>query len=123
MAHTFTSTGTPWSPSTGNSLPVRTRRLKVQASDESAGGILYVQDKGIEVFVHEFVFSNLSSVDMSALVAFTRTQIVYSLHTFTWTDLDSATHTVRLVGSNLDSEKVVSGRHAVILRLREEGPA
>lgn len=116
-------TGYEMTLTVGNALPSNLDMGRVQAKEPSAGGIMYVQDKGIEVWEHELVFSLMPDADFTDLKVLIRTHLVYSLNTFTWNDLDNADRTVRLMNNPLRRVKPVGGYVAVTMLLREESPA
>lgn len=89
-----------------------------QLVGQTAGGTLYVQDKGVirEKFVLNF--DRLPEADRDdAYTFFIAVKKAY--YTFEYSDRDSALHTVRWM-NNFDFTYVVEGRYSGIIQLREE---
>jgi len=109
--------------STGNEYPVRPSQRKIQASEESAGGQMYVQDKGIEIWDHNLAWTMMPEADFADLNVLVRTHLVYKKNTFIWNDVDNVNHTVRLMNNPLEPAKPTGGYRSLTLLLREESPS
>jgi len=120
--HSFTVAGptTITISDAGNVYPVRTTYEGIIATAESAGGNLYSEDKGNETIIHTLEWAGMSAADYAALLAFVRTNAVYSVNPVTWNDLDNADHTVYIVNNPFVDTLIADGVHVVRLELREE---
>ncbi len=86
----------------------------------TAGGTLYVQDKGVkrETFAVQFV--RLSATDQSNALAFFNT-VRKSFSVFEYEDRNAVLHTVRWM-NDFDFQFVIQGRYSGTLNLRKETP-
>lgn len=121
--HTFTNT-TSFTFSRGDSFPSLESRRRVQVTSQSAGGQMFVQDRGLEIVLYTLVFERLTQADRDNLVTFWRTDVLGSLNTFTWNDLDDVDRTVRMMNNPLGPQEVGNDGSAalfnVTINLREE---
>jgi hypothetical protein len=88
--------------------------------DYSAGRKLYAYNKGIAEKFWNLVFADANDTDFSNLETWITTTVVGPASTFTLTDENSATHTVRILDAKNPLKQVGYGRYAGTLRLREE---
>jgi len=82
------------------------REVRRQAVGRSAGGMVYVYDKGVVTHEVTLTFESLSDVEKDALVAFFHDAAQGAQHSFTYTDSRGATYTARFVEPRLRLHKV-----------------
>ena len=100
-------------PSPG--YPVRAH--KYQVVGRTAGGAIYVYDKGIERFEVELPFESLTDAEKTALSDFFDDTAKASLNTFTYTDSGGNEFTARFLDPHLAFIKVSGNVWDVRLRL------
>lgn len=89
-----------------------------QLVGETAGGTLYVQDKGPKRESFELAFVRLPRSDRDAARAFYNA-VKKSFNAFEYEDRNGALHTVRWMNP-FDFELVVEGRYSGSIELRKE---
>lgn len=89
-----------------------------QITGETAGGAVYVQDKGSRREVFELSFDRLTQAERDAALNFFDT-VKKSFNTFEYQDSSGANHTVRWV-NDFDFKPVVQGRFSGTVKLRKE---
>lgn len=123
-SHTFTGSVLNFTFSRGDSYPFSPSRQRVQVSSQSAGGQMYVQDRGQEIITYTLTFQRISQTDHDNLVNFWRTDIGGSRDTFTWNDLNNVNHTVRMMNNPLAPQEIGNDGsnpvYDVTITLREE---
>jgi len=89
-----------------------------QLSGETAGGTLYVQDKGLQCERFELTFERISQSDRdSAHVFFVA--VKKSLNRFEYQDAEGTLHIVRWLNA-FEFQETVPGRYSGIIQLRKE---
>ena len=89
-----------------------------QVSGETAGGTLYVQDKGPKRERFELEFERITTGDRDAALAFFDA-VKKSFSTFEYQDTEGNVHTVRWMNP-FEFQETVSGRWSGTIRLRKE---
>lgn len=89
-----------------------------QLSGETAGGTLFVQDKGVVRSTFELEFDRMPETDRDNAYTFFTT-VKKAFYTFEYSDRDSVLHTVRWM-NRFDFVYAVEGRYSGIIELREE---
>jgi hypothetical protein len=89
-----------------------------QLTGETAGGTLYVQDKGPKRESFELQFARLPKPDRDGAHIFFNT-VKKAFNAFEYEDPDGALHTVRWI-NEFDFERVVEGRYTGTIELRKE---
>lgn len=120
MAITFTKDATSVVFSKGLRYPFSAPLRFIQPEEVSDGGVRYVYDKGPIEDEFDVPFERLPKADYDDLRSFFRTTIPGKLDTFTYTDQESQTHTVRLVDEEIDFPEVAFHLFSGRLRLRKE---
>ena len=85
------------------------RAVRRQAVGRTAGGSVYVYDKGVDTFEVELPFESLTDEEKDALSDFFDSVAEGCLQTFTYTDSNGAAHTARFITPKLDFTKVAAG--------------
>lgn len=93
------------------------RAVRRQAVGRTAGGSVYVYDKGVDTFDVELPFESLTDVEKAALSDFFDTVVEGCLQTFTYTDSNAVSRTARFMTPRLDFVKVSSNVWDVRLHL------
>jgi len=86
----------------------------------SEGRQLYAYDKGIEEQFFNLTFNNATADDFDNVEEWLTDIAVGPKNTFTYTDEDSGTHTVRMMDTENPLRKVGPNQHAGTIRLRKE---
>ena len=86
--------------------PVRARQR--QAVGRTAGGSVYVYDKGVDTFEVELPLESLTDAEKNALVSFFDTLAKGCLETFTYTDSNGTARTARFLEPELSFVKVTA---------------
>ncbi len=81
----------------GYKYPYEGADRRIQVQEESAGGQLYVYDKGVEVLTMDLTFRRLTKALFDQVRAFLRTTVQMGASTFDFTDHDGTVTTVRSV--------------------------
>lgn len=116
---TQASATTQWNPAKAPTLPARSiTDYSEQLAGETAGGTLYVQDKGPRRERFELTFERLTENDRDAALAFF-TAVKKSFSPFEFQDAEGALHTVRWLNESEFLETVPGGYSGTIL-LRKE---
>ena len=93
------------------------RAIQRQAVGRSAGGTLYVYDKGVETYEVEITFESLTDSEKSALQGFFDNDTEGCLNTFTYTDSNGTARTARFLEPRLEFIKISAGVWDVRIRL------
>ena len=108
-----------WVPGKPPILPARSiTDYPEQLTGETAGGILYVQDKGPQRDRFELAFERITQNDHDAVRLFF-TAVKKSFSPFEYQDADGVLHTVRWINEFNFQEKVPKGFSGTVL-LRKE---
>lgn len=89
-----------------------------QLTGETAGGTLYVQDKGMKRETFALHFVRLAQTDKNNALLFFNT-IKKSFNTFEYEDRNQVLHSVRWM-NDFDFQFVVEGRYSGTINLRKE---
>lgn len=89
-----------------------------QIAEETAGGVLYVQDKGSRRETFELRFDRLTQAERDAALNFFDT-VKKAFSSFEYLDSAGVIHAVRWV-SDFDFKPVVQGRFSGSVQLRKE---
>ena len=90
---------------------------KRQALGRSAGGTVYVYDKGVSTFEVELSFESLTNAEKAALQSFFDSTVNGAITTFTYTDSGGNTTTARVLNTELAFRKVADNVWDVSFRL------
>lgn len=108
-----------WVPDKPPLLPVRsTTDYPEQLTGETAGGTLYVQDKGPQRERFELTFERITQSDRDAARAFF-VAVKKSFSPFEYQDAEGTLHTVRWL-SGFEFQETVPGRYSGTIPLRKE---
>ena len=88
-----------------------------QAVGRTAGGAVYVYDKGVKTFEVELHFESLSQSEKEALAAFFKDTAEGCLQTFTYSDSNGTARTARFLEPRLEFTKVAPSVWDVRFRL------
>jgi len=91
-----------------------------QLAGETAGGTLYVQDKGVKRETFELQFARLTATDRNNALTFFNA-IKKSFSTFEYEDRNAALHSVRWI-NDFDFQFVIEGRYSGTINMRKETP-
>jgi len=91
-----------------------------QLTGETAGGTLYVQDKGAQRETFQLQFVRLAATDRNNALTFFTT-VKKSFNTFEYEDRNAVLHTVRWM-NDFDFPFVIEGRYSGTINLRKETP-
>ncbi|MCH8313405.1 MAG: hypothetical protein IID17_10510 [Nitrospinae bacterium] len=91
-----------------------------QLTGETAGGTLYVQDKGTKRETFQLQFVRLGTTDRNNALTFFNT-VKKSFNTFEYEDRNAVLHTVRWI-NDFDFQFVIEGRYSGSIDLRKETP-
>jgi hypothetical protein len=91
-----------------------------QLTGETAGGTLYVQEKGPVRETFQLKFVRLAITDRNNALTFFNT-VKKSFNAFEYEDRNAVLHTVRWM-SDFDFQFVVEGRYSGTIQLRKETP-
>ena len=89
-----------------------------QLTGETAGGTLYVQDKGTKRETFELQFVQLTATDRNNALTFFNS-VKKSFNTFEYEDRNAVLHTVRWM-NDFDFQFVIEGRYSGTINLRKE---
>ncbi len=89
-----------------------------QLTGETAGGTLYVQDKGLRRETFQLQFVRLTATDRGNALTFFNV-IKKSFNVFEYEDRNAVLHTVRWM-NNFDFQFVIEGRYSGGIILRKE---
>ena len=84
------------------------RAVQRQAIGRTAGGSVYVYDKGVETFEVELPLESLTDEEKGALMNFFDTLAKGCLETFTYTDSNGSARTARFLEPGLSFVKVAA---------------
>ena len=108
-----------WVPGKPPMLPARhTTDYPEQLAGETAGGSLYVQDKGPKRETFELTFERIPASDRDAAHVFFDA-VKKSLSTFEYQDVGGTLHTVRWL-NGFEFQETVPGRFSGTVVLRKE---
>jgi hypothetical protein len=108
-----------WFPDRPPKLPMRrSSDYPEQLTGETAGGILYVQDKGPMRETFELAFERITASDRDAALLFFNA-VRKSLNTFEYVDSEGTLHTLRWLNA-FEFQETVSGRFSGTIVLRKE---
>lgn len=116
----FTKGASTFTFSKGREYPVRDPARVNVVTDQSEGLKLYAYDKGIEEKFHNLIFLGLSITDYTNTDTWIRTICVGPRETFTYTDEDGTTHTVRCLDTENPLEEYGYQLYRGTIHLREE---
>jgi len=91
-----------------------------QLTGETAGGTLYVQDKGVKRETFQLQFVRLTVTDRDNALNFFN-KVKKSLNAFEYEDRNAVLHPVRWM-NDFDFQFVVEGRYSGTIHLRKETP-
>lgn len=106
--------------SKGRSYPLDDPAQVNVTVDYSEGGQLYAYDKGIQEQFFNLSFDRIPATDFANVENWLLNVAVGPLNTFTYTDEDSVTHTVRLMDTKNPLHRVGEGMYSGTIQLREE---
>jgi hypothetical protein len=89
-----------------------------QVNSTTAGGTLYVQEKGVKRETFQFNFSRVSQVDRDSALTFFDT-VKKSFNTFEFEDRNATLHTVRWM-NGFNFQLVIFGKYSGSIDLRKE---
>lgn len=108
-----------WLPGKPPVLPARSDTdYPDQLTGETAGGTLYVQNKGPSRDRFELTFERLAKTDRDAAWVFF-TVVNKAFHTFEYQDVEGVLHTVRWFNA-FALQETVPGRYSGTIHLRKE---
>ena len=108
-----------WLPDKPPHLPAsRVADYPEQLTGETAGGTLYVQDKGVQRELFELTFERISKSDRDAALVFF-IAVKKSFSPFEYQDGEGVLHAVRWVNA-FEFQVTVPGRYSGTIHLRKE---
>ena len=108
-----------WLPDKPPKLPMRrSNDYPEQLTGETAGGTLYVQDKGSIRETFELAFERITASDRDAALSFFNA-VRKSFSPFEYQDAEGILHTVRLLNA-FEFQETVPGRFSGSILLRKE---
>ena len=108
-----------WLPAKPPILPVRNSTdYPEQLNGETAGGTLYVQDKGLKRERFELKFERITANDRDAALSFYNS-VRKSFSPFEYQDAEGALHSVRWLNA-YEFQETVPGRYSGNIALRKE---
>lgn len=120
----FTKGGDNFTFSKGRSFPIADPAQVNVPTDTTDGGQLYAYDKGIEEKLFNLVFEKLPQTDYDNFEDWLLNIAVGPKNTFTFTDEDGNTHTVRLLDTKNPlqavDEDATGWLYSGTIQLREE---
>ena len=116
----FTKGGDDFTFTRGRSYPVNDPVEVSVITDLSDGMQMYAYDKGIAVRHFNLSFEKLAGADYDNVDDWLQSVVVGPKETFTYTDEDSAEHTVRMLNTANPLKEVSHDSYAGTIRLREE---
>jgi len=116
---TQSSPSAQWLPAKPPILPIlNTTDYPEQLTGETAGGTLYVQDKGPKRERFELKFERITANDRDAALSFFNT-VKKSFNPFEYQDAEGILHTVRWLNA-FEFKETVPGRFSGTISLRKE---
>lgn len=116
----FTKGGNTFTFSKGRSFPLDDPDQVNVPIDYSEGGQLYAYNKGIAEKFFNIVIGRGSLADYNSFSAWLLNVAVGPLNTFTYTDEDGVSHTVRLMDTRNPLRGVAHELYSGTIHLREE---
>lgn len=120
----FTKGASTFTFSKGRDFPVYDPAQVNVPTDLSEGGQMYAYNKGIAEKFFNLVYKKLSATDYSNFNVWLNTTVIGPASTFTMTDENSVTHTVRLLDTKnplqADGEDSTGFLYSGTIHLREE---
>ena len=108
-----------WLPGKSPILPARnTTDYPEQLNGETAGGTLYVQDKGLKRERFELKFERIPANDRDSVLAFFNA-VKKSFNSFEYQDAEGTLHTVRWLNA-FEFQETVPGRFSGTIILTKE---
>ena len=108
-----------WVPATQPEYPAEeSLDYPEQVISSTAGGTLYVQEKGVKRETFQFNFSRVSQVDRDSALTFFDT-VKKSFNTFEFEDRNATLHTVRWM-NGFNFQLVIFGKYSGSIDLRKE---
>jgi len=93
------------------------RAIKRQTIGRTAGGTVYVYDKGVNTFEADVPFESLNDSEKAALATFFDETAAGGKNTFVYTDSNGAARTARFIESCLTFTKVAANVWDIRVRL------
>lgn len=120
----FSKTGvTTMTFSRGDIFPTRKPVQARQRIGKSESGQIQVATLSLPEYLHLLTFTGLATSDYTNLLTFlTDDDINFAENTFTYTDVNGSTYTVRYLDGALDAQETSAGQWMMTLTLREEIP-
>lgn len=110
-----------WVPASGPEFPLETPvDYPEQLTGETAGGTLYVQEKGVKRETFNLVFTLMTQVDRDSLLTFYNT-VKKSFNAFEYEDGNAVLHSVRWM-NQFNFQKDRPGLYSGSILLRKETP-
>ncbi len=116
----FTKGGDTFTFSKGRSYPLDDPATVNVVVEYSEGRQLYAYDKGVIEQEFNLNFERLSQADYDNFDDWLQNVAVGPKNTFTYTDEDGSTHTVRLMATKNPLQEVANGLFSGVITLREE---
>lgn len=116
----FTLGGDTFTFSRPKLYPVDEPQALTVAVDYSEGGKLYAYNKGISVKTWRLSFQGLNATDNANVEDWVANHAVGPVNTFTYTDENNTTHTVRMMDTENPLRETSKGVFAGTITLREE---
>ena len=116
----FTKGGDTFTFTKGRSYPVDDPVEVSVITDLAEGMQMYAYDKGVAVQYFNLSFARLVVADYDNVEDWLENIVVGPKETFTYTDEDSVTHTVRMLNTANPLKEVSHDSYAGTIRLREE---
>jgi len=116
----FTLGASTFTFSKGRDFPIQDPVEVAVVTDQSEGGNLYCYDKGVTVQYFNLYYKNLIPDDYTNVANWIQSVCVGPLNTFTYTDEDGATHTVRCLDTINPLKETGYQLYSGTIRLREE---
>jgi hypothetical protein len=104
----------------GRSYPVDDPAEVSVVTDLSEGMQMYAYNKGVELQFFNLFFEKLDSTDNSNVGTWLTDKAVGPKNTFTYTDEDGNSHTVRLLNVSNPLKEMSHNNYAGTIRLRKE---
>jgi hypothetical protein len=116
----FTKGGSNFTFVDGRQYPVDDQPQVNVLVDYSEGKQLYAYDKGVEETFYYLDLDRVCQTDYDNLLSWFKNTSVGPKNTFTFTDENSADHTVRWMNTKFPLKEVSSGRFSGLVTLRKE---
>jgi len=120
MSAIFTKAPTVVTIASGYQYPFEETYKLTQAHIYTEGGTLVIQDLGTARQEQTFVFARLTTTEKDNLESFYTTTVVGAKETFTFTDVDAATHTARWMDTEFKPTMEYTNRWSLSITLRYE---